>query len=77
MHSRITENIETAEIRIGEEVISGWFDTESCTGCGIRRIYHEEFDTYFCPECNCWLEAKCSDSTCSFCSSRPKQPLRY
>ena len=43
-------------IRISGEVIPGWMDTEPCTGCGIARVYHEKYDTYFCYECNCWLE---------------------
>ncbi len=56
MHSRISENVVTGMIRISGEVIPGWMDTEPCTGCGIARVYHEKYDTYFCYECNCWLE---------------------
>ena len=33
--------------------------------------YCKEFDAYFNSETGDWLEQKCSDSQCEFCSIRP------
>lgn len=33
--------------------------------------YNEEHDSYFCPDCKEWLESKCDDSDCEFCTDRP------
>ena len=31
----------------------------------------EKHDSYFCPRCEEWIEDKCDDSDCEFCSNRP------
>ena len=46
-----------------------------CSTCESNFIYYDEFDTYFCPECNCWTESKCSDPNCFYCPNRPETPL--
>lgn len=28
----------------------------------------------FCPKCNQWIEEKCEDTYCEFCSDRPDKP---
>lgn len=38
-------------------------------------MYSETFDAYYCKECNTWIDTKCSDPTCTFCTTRPKTPL--
>lgn len=38
------------------------------------RIYHEGYDSYYCPFCDSWLERSCQDENCSFCRNRPNQP---
>lgn len=40
------------------------------------RKYSEEHDTYYCEQCNKWLEPKCNDSAyCGFCPDRPDKPI--
>lgn len=34
-----------------------------------------EFDSYYCTKCNAWIEQKCEDSMCMYCSKRPDCPL--
>ncbi|WP_456278493.1 hypothetical protein [Bacillus sp. AK128] len=50
-------------------------EDQSCTDCHHFLIYSDEFDAYFCPNCNEWIESKCSDPTCFYCPKRPDQPL--
>jgi len=44
--------------------------------CNIhnRSEYSEDFDAYYCPECNKWLETKCGNANCEFCNNRPDNP---
>lgn len=56
--------------------ICGHIDQEqSCSTCKNHLIYHEDFDAYFCPACNHWLESKCNDPSCMYCPNRPETPL--
>lgn len=75
MHPRAVERAETEEVVIGEQVIPGWIDDVPCEQCGANRIYHEQFDAFFCSECNRWLEGRCGDATCAFCRERPDSPV--
>jgi len=34
----------------------------------------EKYDAYYCPDCDVWLENKCKDPDCEFCSRRPEKP---
>ncbi len=43
--------------------------------CHTRQVYNQEYDAYFCPACNNWLEEGCDDPACSSCSKRPAKPL--
>jgi len=43
--------------------------------CGSRIVYFDRYDALFCPECNTWLQARCSDPRCGYCVRRPAQPL--
>ena len=47
----------------------------ACASCGSQLVHHDTFDARFCPGCNVWLESRCADPTCSFCSARPELPL--
>jgi len=38
--------------------------------------YSEEYDSYYNPVTNEWIDSKCDDLTCEFCSTRPAQPLK-
>lgn len=46
----------------------------NCPKCGSIGIYAEYYDSFYCKVCNIWLESKCSDPLCSFCSKRPEFP---
>lgn len=36
--------------------------------------YNEEFDSNYDDELDVWLEGKCDDSECEYCSRRPEKP---
>ena len=42
--------------------------------CCSKKSYSEQFDSYFCPTCNIWLEDTCKDDNCYFCANRPEFP---
>ena len=53
----------------------GWFQRlEYCNRCNERIEHNEQHDAYFCPRCRRWLERRCGDPTCQFCSQRPPRP---
>lgn len=39
-----------------------------------RGEYNEEYDSFFNPEEDRWLEEKCEDINCTFCKYRPNKP---
>lgn len=43
--------------------------------CCSSKVYSPEYDAYYCKFCNVWLENKCSNEDCEFCSQRPEFPL--
>ncbi len=47
-----------------------------CPKCGTLNCYSEKYDAYFCSGCNKWLEGKCKDKHCGFCSKRPDKPIK-
>lgn len=36
--------------------------------------YCEQYDAYYNPKTDEWLEKKCSDPGCEFCKDRPDKP---
>lgn len=42
--------------------------------CGCKKSYSEEYDSYYCADCNKWLENTCNDPDCDFCQRRPNLP---
>lgn len=45
--------------------------------CGCEdgtKEYNEKYDTYYCKKHNVWLEEKCPDPLCEYCSIRPNKP---
>jgi len=45
--------------------------------CGWAAVnYHKEYDAWYCPLCQEWLEENCGDPECEFCKDRPKKPLK-
>lgn len=45
-----------------------------CPDCNTLLEYSGEHDAYFCTECNEWIEVKCINDNCIFCSGRPEKP---
>jgi hypothetical protein len=43
--------------------------------CGCPVEYSHEYDAYYCPACNRWLEGQCGDLDCEFCAGRPTRPV--
>lgn len=48
-----------------------------CFKCKSNLLYYDDFDTYFCPKCNSWIELNCSDPQCKYCPNRPVKPLSF
>ena len=48
---------------------------DSGHNCELTQKYSVEYDTYYCEECNKWLEDTCDDRECLFCPSRPLTPV--
>jgi hypothetical protein len=46
-----------------------------CNRCDQRTSMSDEFDALYCGRCNRWIDSKCSDPHCSYCSKRPARPL--
>ena len=40
----------------------------------LRKEYSEEYDAYYDKVTREWLEDKCDDPTCEYCSTRPEKP---
>jgi hypothetical protein len=38
--------------------------------------YSAEHDAYYNPVINEWIDSKCDDPTCEFCTTRPERPLK-
>ncbi len=49
--------------------------TSGCPCCGGDKEYSSDFDAMFCPVCNIWLDVRCGDEMCDFCSRRPERPM--
>lgn len=46
-----------------------------CPFCGKESEYNMKYDSYFCSDCNIWLEPPCDDNDCTYCKNRPDRPL--
>lgn len=46
-----------------------------CSLCNGNLVYCDDFDTYYCPQCNRWTEPTCHDPHCTYCRNRPETPL--
>ncbi|MBW1848889.1 MAG: hypothetical protein JRG81_17220 [Deltaproteobacteria bacterium] len=72
---KIYEDREKDTVHINDKVVPGKIDEEKCKECGNLRIYHDDYDAYFCAHCNIWIETKCFDPFCEYCKKRPKKPI--
>jgi len=71
----VTENSDRGVVIVEGREIEGFIDEEICVSCCQFRVYYDDFDAFFCPQCNNWLESACNDSGCEYCSNRPVKPL--
>lgn len=65
------------DIKIGDQILTGFLRDQLCDKCSTRLIYNDIFDSDFCPSCNEWRESACPDLTCDICVGKPKRPLSY
>jgi hypothetical protein len=66
------------KVLIDDFEIDGHIDEKRCcSNCKFNLVYYEDFDAYFCPNCNYWTESKCSDADCEYCPNRPEKPLPH
>jgi hypothetical protein len=76
--SEIIENCDDS-ITVNDFTLRGFFNPDICIcpQCkdSMKIIYYEDFDAHFCPACNIWVEKKCGDPHCEYCSPRPARPL--
>lgn len=72
---QIIEDQEKNLVIIDGLEINGFIDDTPCAVCGQPQVFYEEYDAFFCPRCNKWIDSKCGDSTYSYCSKRPDTPL--
>ena len=48
---------------------------EYCNRCDQRLLMSDEFDALYCGHCNRWIDTRCSDPRCVYCSKRPARPV--
>jgi hypothetical protein len=39
------------------------------------KRFSEQYDAYYDDKTNEWLESKCDDPECEYCTNRPEKPL--
>lgn len=70
---KITEGY--GKVMIDDFEFYGEIKQDKCSKCNYNLVYYDDFDSYFCPNCNSWTESKCSDPSCKYCPIRPDNPL--
>jgi hypothetical protein len=45
-----------------------------CPKCKRATAVSKTYDAAYCSACNLWLEGRCSDPQCQYCSKRPAKP---
>lgn len=46
----------------------------NCEHALSGQSYSKKHDSYYCEECDKWLEKSCKDKACDFCGERPAKP---
>lgn len=64
----------SASITINPETC-GCILTDKQHKCGCEVYYNPEFDAIFCPQCNIWLEPRCTEGCHYYCEKRPRNPI--
>ena len=47
-----------------------------CKFCGTAAEICPEYDAMYCPTCDIWVEQRCGDPFCEFCTDHPPRPSR-
>ena len=67
---------EYGRVKIDDLEFYGQIEEEKfCSKCKFNLVYYDDFDAWFCPKCNYWIQSKCSDPDCKYCANRPETPL--
>ena len=66
---------EDNSIVVGDFEFTGFITDQKCPFCNMLKIYNDILETYFCPQCNIWLEPPCPYPECGYCVKRPLFPL--
>ena len=40
----------------------------------MNKLYSPRYDAYYDDEADTWLDTKCDDAACEYCSNRPAKP---
>lgn len=48
----------------------------NCEESNWPTHYNNTYDAHFCPDCDVWLEERCDDIECDYCSTRPAKPSK-
>lgn len=52
----------------------GTYTSNQCKICNSLLLFVFSHDALCCPNCNEWIDQKCEDPDCVFCSTRPDTP---
>lgn len=47
-----------------------------CPGCFSEVKYNTKYDTFYCEQCDEWLEFTCPLKDCDYCKERPEKPSK-
>lgn len=61
-------------VAVGSHAVRGHVRRERCPACRQTTVFDYDFDAAFCPSCDAWLEGRCGDSGCEYCTRRPEKP---
>lgn len=52
----------------------GVYFASKCETCGTERFFYERYDAICCITCDEWVDERCGDPNCPYCSVRPSTP---
>lgn len=74
-NNEVVEDEAAGRVHVGTKYVDGFISDEVCPSCGAKKVYHEKYDAFFCPQENKWLETGCNDPKCEYCGTRPNEPF--
>ena len=67
-----TKNYKKQREFIKQWLKAGMYAGGFCETCGGRLILFFKHDAVCCPGCNQWIDLRCGDPECPYCSQRPQ-----